>query len=151
MTTEEPSQPPQEEFHALAAAYKKTLYAVQIGGETVNIRVGNHTPSITALLQKYQQTTWALITAHNPHSQLTDTAQNTRQTLALEKAIQQLARPYLSAVNIDPQGNWPDENSFFIIGINQTQAITLGQRFHQNAILFGTLTTQPHLIWLLRP
>ncbi|MGD1865407.1 MAG: DUF3293 domain-containing protein [Phormidesmis sp.] len=135
---------------ALEEAYRETLYEVFVDEQTVVIRVGVPNSELARLMQQYDQISWALITAWNPYSQVLSEAKNEARNVALEGEIQQLERPYLKALGKDPLGEWLSEESFFMLGIGREDAIALGKKFEQNAILYGSLTLQPQLIWLLK-
>ncbi|MEM9946551.1 MAG: DUF3293 domain-containing protein [Cyanobacteria bacterium P01_D01_bin.36] len=138
-----------EQIASLRAAYQETLYEVKIEFESVTIRVGNRDRTLNRLVQHHHKTTWAFITAHNPYSQQLSAAENTKNNLSLQQALHSLCLPTFEAVGRDPQGEWPPEDSFLVMGIERGDAIALGKQFHQNAILFGTLETVPQLIWLI--
>jgi len=148
-----PFDPPEltsQQQATLEEAYKQTLYEVFADEQTVVIRVDIPNRELNRLVEQYAKISWALITAWNPYSQVLSEAKNAARNVALEGEIQQLALPYLKASGKDPSGEWLSEESFFVLGIGRKDAIALGKEFNQNAILYGSSTTTPQLIWLLK-
>jgi hypothetical protein len=48
----------------------------------------------------------------------------------------------------DPTGVWTPEPSWLILGITRPKAIAIGQKFEQNAIVYGELNQAAELQWL---
>jgi hypothetical protein len=79
----------------------------------------------------------AFITAYNPNSEATDAETNEamQKTFTSEVEAQWIAIPGEGA---DPTGQWPVEKCLLILGIDLEQALVLGRKYHQVAILFTT-------------
>lgn len=133
----------------LDEAYKKTLYEVFTNEGTIQLRVNHRNLELDQLLYQYQAATWALITAYNPYSHLLDLHENHQRHQNLINILQQMRLPILHGVGRDESDQWPPEDSLFIVDISRENAITLGQQFSQNAILYGELEHPPELIWLV--
>lgn len=136
-------------FASLDQAYQQTLYEVFASEAPLQLRVNSRNTALDRLLQQYQVTTWALITAHNPYSQQLGLHQNHQRHQALITTLQAIDLPTLPAVGRDESGQWPPEKSLFILGISRPNAMDLGRQFAQNAILYGALAQPIELLWLV--
>jgi len=57
--------------------------------------------------------------------------------------------PYtIEGVGADPAGAWPEEKSYFALGINEDTARQLGMRFHQDAVVWVGPDAIPQLLLL---
>jgi hypothetical protein len=92
--------------------------------------------------------TWALITAANPYSQPLSARENQRRDRRLSKHLRGLQLPLIPAMGKDPTGVWTPEPSWLILGITRPKAIAIGQKFEQNAIVYGELNQAAELQWL---
>lgn len=60
----------------------------------------------------------------------------------------QHGHPMIGGLNIDPAGQWPQEKSFFVLGVDLETARAIGQHFKQNAIVWIQSDAIPHLVLL---
>lgn len=134
---------------ALDDAYRQTLYEVFSDEGVIQLRVNVKSPALDQLLQRYQQKTWALITAYNPHSQTLSALENSNRNRALAADLKKLGLPLLKAVGRDESDQWPAEESLIVVRLNRADAIYIGQKFAQNAILYGEIGNPPELLWPL--
>lgn len=139
------------ELEALDLAYRQTLYQVFSEDKTISIRVGTRNPTLDQLVKHHYQEQWVLITAYNPYSQLQTPHANQVQNASLAKDLWPLHVPIFRAIGQDDARQWPAEESFFVIGIGLQEAIALGQKYDQNAILVGNVGHAPQLLWLRGP
>ncbi len=128
----------------LIKAYNSTSY--NVFKPKISIIIGQNNPKVDMLLEKYKCTEWAYITAHNPFSYvLTD-----KENLERHKQLKILIRNYTSfegeGVGTDP--DWKPERSLLILGISQKDAVKLGVKFQQNAIVVGRLKEVARLVLL---
>jgi len=140
----------QSTLATLDLAYRGTLYEVFREEGAIQIRVGIQNPALDRLLQQYQKTTWAFVTAYNPHSRLLRADENCSRNQVLLANLKQLGLPLFNAVGRDESGQWPPEESFFVMGIDRRDAIQMGREFSQNAILYGEMGNSPELLTLVR-
>ncbi len=130
----------------LKAAYLETIYMATISlEEQIHINIGKQLPKLDELLTQYHCHDWAYITAWNPFSTpLTHTENQQRnQQLELELA----GKTYFSGKGIAKQGDWYEE-SFLVLGIQEIEAIRIGQKFQQYAIVVGSKEQEARLILL---
>jgi hypothetical protein len=133
---------------ALKIAYEQAIYEVYYGEETLEIYIGKCCPPLDYLIAQGDYPTWALITAANPYSQPLSELENQQRHHQLIEHLQQLQLPWLQALGKDRGGIWTLEQSLLILGIERSQAIAIGRKFEQNAIVYGELNQPAELQWL---
>jgi len=137
-----------DELAALQTAYERAIYEVYWGDKTIPLRIGQCCPQLDTLIIQHGLNFWALITAHNPYSQCLSASENQQHHRQLIEHLQKLKLPYLPAVGKDANGIWTPEASFCIFGLELDRAIAIGQKFNQNAIVYGKLNQLVGLQWL---
>ena len=115
--------------------YKQTSY--QCG--TISIRVDRINPEIDALLRCNQRTEWAFITAWNPDGEIVSPEKNGKANQSLLLELQQKQYVILPGWGIGDDRQWPPEASFLVVGMNREEAMLLGNRYKQRAVVIGTL------------
>ena len=94
--------------------------------------------------------TFCFITAFNPYSELLSNEENLGQNRSLLEDLKDYT--IFKGYGQDFKGKWLAEDSFFVMGITKERAIELGNKYKQNAILFGTVIDSniyPELIILV--
>jgi hypothetical protein len=131
-------------MNELIQAYKDTDFNVY--EPTITIKVGQVNQELDRLLNMNNCITWAYITAWNPYSELTDDRTN-------EEKNNQLRNDLTECILFDGEGvgsdqSWQPEKSFFIMGIALDDAMLIGKKYRQNAIVVGKIDEEPQLIWI---
>ncbi|MGD1918886.1 MAG: DUF3293 domain-containing protein [Pleurocapsa sp.] len=116
--------------------------------QTIRLFIDRFNPELDLILKKYNCTTWTLITAFNPYSQHLSAAENLLRHQSLIEYLEPLNLNILNAVGRDKDGIWTPEQSIFVMEIELENAIAIGNKFQQNAIVFGELGTLGKLLWL---
>lgn len=129
----------------LETLYRRAVYVVDDGEVKFTIRLGQENPELSEYLATLQVSTWAFMTAYNPHSQPASPEQNTARQTELIRLIDQQGYKYFKGYGTG--NNWPREASIFILDIPRKEAVTLAQQFHQSAILWGEADHFPQLVW----
>lgn len=126
----------------LLNAYKSTTYLVP--KLQLKIRVEEPNSQLEKVLEDYNSSSWAFITAWNPESNQLEKETN----LALNKQLEKDLNGYqiFAGYGIPDSKVWEPEESFFILGITRDKAIQLAEKYDQNAFLFGQLKETPSLI-----
>jgi hypothetical protein len=133
----------------LKMAYEQTIYEVYYGQATIQIKIGESCPALDSLIaQGDRRPSWVLITSSNPYSQLLSELENQRRHQRLIKHLTELQLPLFPAMGKDQTGVWTPEASCLILGIDRVQAIAIGRKFEQNAIVYGELNQPAELQWL---
>lgn len=119
----------------LISAYLRTRY--EVWAPRFTIMAGALHPGLDDWLGASGFSNWAFITAWNPGSQLLPEGENRCRQRELEKDLSVGGWPYFQGAGESGDGNWPAEESFLVAGIPLEKALALGNRFGQNAILWG--------------
>ena len=132
----------------LEAAYRATEYRV-FAEIPFSLRIDRLEPALAALFARTGVTRAAYITACNPGSRMLPDAANLDRMQALRADLKAAACRFLEGAAIDPVGNWPDEPSLLVLGIEADAARAIGRQFGQNALLLIGADTTPRLDWLI--
>jgi len=131
---------------ALLHAYRNATYRVTTAAGNIDLKIGVHNPRLAALLEQRGARSAAFVTACNPHSQRRPRAWNARASRALRHAASALGLDTLTGVGFDEQETWPGEESLLVLNIDRTQALTLGRRFQQYAVVWIGPDARPRLL-----
>jgi hypothetical protein len=133
---------------ALDAAYRATDYRVEGGpnGPFV-VRVGEMSVDLEQLLLDEVEFDWAYLTACNPGSvRLTDD-ENARRTQELRDLLRCRWQYVYEGLSVGRDGTWR-EPSFLVLGMNEDEAVQIGRRFGQNAVVVGRMAEPARLVWV---
>ena len=150
---------------ALRDHYLRTTYRVTGVTPAIDIRIGEPCPPLDALLDKHAVRSWAFITAWNPGSKKLDAGENQRRQAALEAEVKQggqifyrgagipdetIERSSGSSFHVHPSSlsSWVPEESILIVGINSEDAVKLGKKYAQAAIVTGERNAPAELIFI---
>ncbi len=122
----------------LLKAYYQALYGVRLSTGEITLKVGERNQRLIDLLQQYQFSDWAYLTAANPKSELLNDEENNLRNQNLTLILNKEKYLYFEGEGRSSQGTWPAEKSFLVLGISAKKACQLGKCFQQNAILIGT-------------
>lgn len=134
---------------ALINAYLATQYWVDAPDQHFYFQIHCHSDKLHKLHQQYRVTHSAYLTAYNPQSQLCAIDHNISANQALVNDIQALGLAYLTGRGVASYPEmWPGEESYLVMGISLSEAINLGKRYHQYAIVMIDETAVPKLHFL---
>lgn len=120
----------------LIEAYLKTEFRVITAGGTCILKVDEPSDFLSMALKMHNATQSAFLTACNPRSQqLCEQANLGRMENLKSEVIGHWVR--YEAMGVDPDGRWPSEPSFLIIGISAWDAYRLAQKYEQSAYLYS--------------
>lgn len=128
----------------LIEAYNSTSY--NVFKPKLSIILGKNNPKVDMLLEKYKCTEWAYITAHNPNSKVFSDQENIDRHKHLKKDLSNYSTFAGEGVGMD--STWTPERSFLILGISEMEAIKLGRKFEQKAIVVGGFKKKARLVLL---
>jgi hypothetical protein len=120
----------------LVRAYREAIYIVNEGDDAIALKVGEVSPALAALMRVHKVQTGAIITAHNPFSEIQPPAENERQQKALVAAFKPKSIACFDAIGSDPEGKWEPEASTLALGISLVEAERLADQFGQNAFIW---------------
>ncbi len=131
--------------NSLIEAYENTNYHVFYDEEII-INIGKKNTDLNKLFKDKNLISASIITAYNPFSEIMTDEQNISAQLRLKKILEDSNSFYLNAIGKDPKNKWKGEASFFIENISKENAIKLGRKFNQNAIVWIDQNLIPELI-----
>lgn len=123
----------------LDSEYHATTYRVYgpLGTTPIDLHAGETSARLDELLEDCALEHWAFITAWNPASRsLPADVNNTRHTELLQLVRARSWRFYAGS-GIPSNSDWDPERSVLVLGISRDEAVNLGKRFGQNAVLAG--------------
>lgn len=131
----------------LISAYESTDFRV-LEPEAFTLRIGQQSDKLQALFHASGANCAAFLTAWNPYSEQTTDAENERLQSELTKRL--LLEGFVTArgLGADPSGEWPGEESLFVLGLDLARAKSFGQQFRQNAIVWADADAVPRLVLL---
>ena len=132
----------------LESAYRATTYRLFLPGGGCELRAGVVSETLRCWLETAGVTSFAILTAHNPGSKLSDSDENTQRQAQLECELLELGYEPYAGENVAADERWPAEESCFVPGISVADATALGGRYGQNAIICGGADGVPELVWL---
>ncbi|NOK07749.1 DUF3293 domain-containing protein [Corallococcus exercitus] len=134
---------------ALHAAFKATGYVVRphplVGNRKHVLRVDALHRALDAALTAHGFTTWAFLTAWNPHAQPRPPRTNARLQQRLLALLEAQGHPSVSAVGVADDRRWFEE-SLFVPGLSRDRALRLGRLFDQEAVLWGVVGGAAELV-----
>lgn len=120
----------------LEDAYRATTYWVETPERWIALRVGEASEPLDRLLGPHES--WALVTADNPRSVPLPPEENRKRRCALRAEVRWPSFPTVAVADPQPGAEpWPPELGLLLLGIGRKEALALGRRHEQNAILFG--------------
>ena len=140
--------------------YLRTTYRVTEVTPPIDIRIGERCPELDALLDKHAALRWAFITAWNPGSKKLDAIENQRRQAVLEAEVKQGGYAFYrgsgipddstSAFLLPPSSlvSWDPEESILIAGIDSEDAVKLGKKYEQAAIVTGERGAPAQLVFI---
>ena len=119
----------------LIRAYREAKFVVQ-SNTPITLLVGQCNKDLSALLRDHKKTTAAFITAFNPFSKVQTDQENLQAQNELLTDIKRLGFEAIKGYGQDNAEEWPREDSILIIGLTESQAETLADKYSQNAFIW---------------
>ena len=130
----------------LISAYLQTEYVVRCDGLEFTLRVNHYSRPLHDFHISNGAKSSAFITACNPRSEIHTPEYNESAQCRLEAELQSSGYIITACTARDPQQDWPDEAGFLVTGIAETDAVNMGRKYDQNAILYCGETAIPRLV-----
>ena len=127
---------------ATVAVYHAATY--EIGA--IRLRIGEPNDGIAAMLRAAGAVSAVIVTAYNPESVALCEAENRAAHENLVHAV--AAYETRATCAVDPSGVWPPEPGLLVLGMSDEDAVALGARFRQNAIVCLAVDEAPKLVLL---
>ncbi len=119
----------------LIRAYREAKFVVQ-SNTPITLLVGQCNKDLSALLRDHKKTTAAFITAFNPFSKVQTDQENLQAQNELLKDAKGFGFEAINGYGQDIAEEWPREDSILIIGLTESQAETLADKYSQNAFIW---------------
>ena len=129
-------------------AYLATDYRFGHGLDRITLRIDARSEALKRLYASSGYACGVFLTAYNPLGQALSLEANEAAHARLGAELKVLAIEVIEGVGADPTGAWPEEKSFFALGVELEAARTLGIRYHQDAIVWVGEDAIPILVVL---
>ncbi len=129
-------------------AYRATHYRVGTGPEAFTLMIDNPSNSLRRLYEETGHTCGVFITAFNPFGQQQSAQQNEAAHSRLGECLRALTARVIDGAGADPNSDWPQERSYFALGVDKAAASKLGAMFHQDAVVWVGPDAIPRLLLL---
>ncbi|GAB4497192.1 MAG: hypothetical protein OHK0019_30340 [Saprospiraceae bacterium] len=130
----------------LVEAYLRTTYCTL--SPFFPIKIGHKNEALEKWLEKRRLKTYVFITAWNPRSKLASDKENSLKNRKLKIELEKVSFGVLPGLGEAEDGDWPAEESFWALDISPNDAIYLGKKYEQNAIVWWEKGGLPELWWL---
>lgn len=131
----------------LERAYRRTTYRVDAPGGSIDLRIGEASPALDALLRSEGVDCWAFVTAWNPRSEKLSIKNNRLRNIALCGELRCAGLRWWPGQGVGDGGDWPPEDSLLVLGLNAVDALALGRRHGQHAVVTGRVGECAVLRW----
>lgn len=132
----------------LEAAYTATTYRVFFPAAIGDLRLAQASEILRCVLQSSGALTFVILTAYNPCSLRLDTSSNQVRHRAMKADLLEISKHVFDGENLADNKDWPVEKSCCILGMSLIDACLLGNKYGQNAIVYGGEDAIPHLYWI---
>ena len=129
------------------AAYHETDYCV-FGEPPLVLRIGIASEALAGLYRKHGVECAAFVTACNPFSENIGKEANATKQAELKNELQRRSLVFYEGEGRHPDGGWPAEPSFLVMGFTLESAKSLGTRHEQNAVVWCGTDVVPQLVLL---
>lgn len=129
-------------------AYRKTDYRFGEGRDTVTLRIDRRSDELVRLFASSGYACAVFITAFNPFGQVQGVEANQAAHARLGAELKALSECVTEGAGIDSSNAWPEERSYFALGVDLNAASILGKRYCQDAIVWVGANAVPKLILL---
>ncbi|MFZ1900691.1 MAG: DUF3293 domain-containing protein, partial [Azonexus sp.] len=116
-----------------------------------DLRLGVVSETLRCWLETAGAARFAILTAHNPGSEDVESEENLLRQAQLECALLELGYEPYAGENVADDDSWPAEESCFVPDISVAEALALGERYGQNAIVCGGADGKAELVWVGNP
>jgi hypothetical protein len=137
----------QGEREKLSVAYHRTHFVVQGARSPFVLRAGRRSRSLAALHAETGVRGSAFLTAWNPGSRQLPIGLNRKRQKMLETELRESGYRVLNGIGKDPTNTWTGEVSCLVIGILRREAVRIGRKYDQLAIVWIGRSSIPRLAW----
>jgi hypothetical protein len=128
------------------ASYRSTSFYVDLGQAWLCFRIGERNAALDRLVGALDSREWAFLTAGHPAGRCRAALEEQRAELALLGWVRGRGYPYCHGAGVDDLGCLPPEPCLLVLQIPEPEALALGRRFGQEAIVVGRVGEVPILL-----
>lgn len=128
-------------------ATQDTLYWIDLAEGPICFTAGAACPRLDAWLASKGISEWAFLTAHNPHAQSLPVQENQKHHKQLLGDVKWLGFAFVPRRDESKDKSLTPEVCLCIFGIAAEQALQLGERYAQAAIIVGQRGSPPRLLY----
>jgi hypothetical protein len=129
----------------LLSAYEATDFVVFDHDEEWILKVGEASPRIDALLDRFDAACAIVVSAINPRSRVLPPETNARLHDELVHLLEQCNLQFLHGEGRDPKGHWIPEIECIVFGMSLADGLAIARRFDQNAVVYLERGRAPRL------
>lgn len=133
---------------ALIEAYRATLFMCGDGPDAFVLRIGAYSAPLADLYDSADVSSAAFVTAFNPRSETQSADVNATAHALLGADLAAAGYRLVEGAGEDPDGRWPAERSYLVLGMALAAAQEVGRRYGQNAIVWIGADAVPTLVLL---
>jgi hypothetical protein len=127
-------------------SYERTRFCVDAGPRRICFMAGSKNARLQQLLERHGAVRWAFLTAWNPASVELSRTENDARQRELRAQLEADGYVVLQGEGIGADPAWKPEESLMVLGISRADAVKLGRRFGQLAIVSGRSSGAARLI-----
>jgi hypothetical protein len=120
----------------LIKAYREAIYVVHLGDREIALQVNKASSQLANLMEGWEVSTAAFLTAFNPYSKTLDSQENEATQKKMWADAQPICPKIFPGIGRDNNDQWPHELSMLALGINLQDAQILADQYEQNAFLW---------------
>jgi hypothetical protein len=128
-------------------SYLATSFEAAPPDGAIAIRVGQLCSALDALLLTHEARSWAYLTAFNPRGSRLSMDENRRRMERLTADVEKAGHTYFRGQGVPDRHDWQPEESLLVLGITEDDAVALGGRYEQHAIVAGEMGEPARLLW----
>lgn len=129
-------------------AYRSTHYRVGIGPLAFTLKIDQRSEALARLYMSTGEACGVFVTAWNPYGTLQSEELNKAAHARLSEHLREISSHVIEGAGGDPLAQWPEEKSFFALGIAREKARELGKQFRQDAVVWFGPEAIPRLLLL---
>jgi len=135
-------------LHSFLASCMQTQYTVDVPeGEPVTLTIGSSNPNADRLLRRFHATTYAYLTAFNPHSTSLSKARNLQRHKQLCNELRERGFTFLTGKATPVTGDWEPETCVFVFNMSRSIAREVCQNLAQDGAIVGDWGSAPKLLF----
>lgn len=134
----------------LLRAYCRTTYFIESAEGRHSLRIGMQNEDFDRWCEAQQIASWAFMTAANPWSEARPPDENVARMTDFEALLRNEGHRFWSGAGVPEDDGWEAEPSFLVANLTRAEARAYGERFGQNAVVYGERGTLSELMLLVQ-